>query len=185
MQALIDAPSHRQDFEIVGFVTDQPDAQALDRAAAAGIPCAVIALADFADRAAWNVALSEAITTYQPDYVVSAGFMRVIAQPTLNLFHNRIINTHPALLPEFPGAHAVRDALSARATETGCTVHLVDEGVDTGPIIRQQAVAIEPTDTESTLHERIKIVERKMLVETITEISQHGLHIDGRKVTTA
>lgn len=184
MQALIDAPEHRTDFEIVGFVTDQPAAQAFGRAALAGIPGAVIALDDFENREEWNRALCDAITTYQPDVVVSAGFMRVIAQPTLSTFENRIINTHPALLPAFPGAHAVRDALAAKVDSTGCTVHFVDSGVDTGPVIVQQEIEIVPTDTEDSLHERIKIVERQLLVDTVINIARNGLTVAGRKVTT-
>ncbi|MEY2635510.1 MAG: hypothetical protein RIS75_1450 [Actinomycetota bacterium] len=184
MQALIDAPEHHHEYEIVGFVTDQPSAQALTRAASAGIPGAVIALEDFVDRNEWNHALCDAISTYGPDVVVSAGFMRVIAEPTLSTFDSRIINTHPALLPAFPGAHAVRDALAAGATSTGCTVHVVDSGVDTGPIITTQEVEISANDTESSLHERIKIIERSLLVQTIISIARNGLSVAGRKVYT-
>ena len=151
-QSLIDAPSRSHDFEITGFVTDQPAAAAVNRASAAGIPVAVIALADFESRQEWNEALAEAIATYVPDIVVSAGFMRVIGEPSLSRFEGRIINTHPALLPAFPGAHAVRDALAAGAQVTGSTVHFVDAGVDTGPVITQEAVEIREDDTEESLH---------------------------------
>ena len=184
MQALIDAPEHHSDYEIVGFVTDQPGAQALNRAAAAGIPCAAIALKDFANRDEWNAGLCDAIFTYGPHIVVSAGFMRVIAEPALSAFESRIINTHPALLPAFPGAHAVRDALAAQVSTTGCTVHVVDSGVDTGPIITSQEIEILANDTESSLHERIKIVERALLVQTIISIARNGLTVAGRKVYT-
>ncbi len=170
-QSLIDAPQRSQDFEITGFVTDQPSAPALERAARAGIPVAVIALSDFETRDVWNSALSDAIATYEPDFVVSAGFMRVIGEPALTRFAGRIINTHPALLPAFPGAHAVRDALAAGATVTGSTVHYVDEGVDTGPVILQEAVEILVADDETSLHERIKIVERRLLVQAVTELA--------------
>lgn len=183
MQALIDAPQHHVDYEIVGFITDQPGAQALTRAASAGIPGAVIAVDDYANRNEWNHALCDAISTYCPDFVVSAGFMRVIAEPALSAFNFRIINTHPALLPAFPGAHAVRDALAAKATSTGCTVHVVDSGVDTGPIIVQKAIEILANDSEESLHERIKTVERELLVETVINIARNGLTIAGRKVT--
>jgi len=176
-EALIDAPTHGTDFEITGFVTDQPDAPAIGKAATAGIPIAIITLADFADRRQWNVAFSQAIATYSPDFVVSAGFMRVISEPALSDFAHRIINTHPALLPLFPGAHAVRDALAAGVTETGSTVHLIDNGVDTGPVIAQRVVAVLPTDDESTLHERIKIVERELLVDVITQISRNEISL--------
>ncbi len=171
-QALLDASSRTHDFEISGFVTDQPSAAAVQRAAHAGIPVAVIALADFDSRAAWNSALADAIATYEPDFVVSAGFMRVIGEPVLSRFPGQIINTHPALLPAFPGAHAVRDALAAGATVTGSTVHFVDEGVDTGPVIVQEAVDILADDDEMSLHERIKIVERRLLVDVVTDLTQ-------------
>jgi len=131
----------------------------------------VIALSDFETRDVWNSALSDAIATYEPDFVVSAGFMRVIGEPALTRFAGRIINTHPALLPAFPGAHAVRDALAAGATVTGSTVHYVDEGVDTGPVILQEAVEILVADDEASLHERIKIVERRLLVQAVTELA--------------
>lgn len=171
-QSVIDAPQRSRDFEITGFVTDQPSAAAIERAALAGIPVAVIALSDFETRDDWNSALADAIATYEPDFVVSAGFMRVIGEPALSRFSGRIINTHPALLPSFPGAHAVRDALAAGARVTGSTVHFVDAGVDTGPVIVQEAVDIHPDDDEATLHERIKIVERRLLVDVVTELAQ-------------
>lgn len=170
-QALIDAPERGSVFEISGLVTDQPSAAAIGRAAQAGIPIAVIALADFESRADWNSAMADAIATYEPDFVVSAGFMRVLAEPVLGRFAGRIINTHPALLPAFPGAHAVRDALAAGATETGSTVHFIDAGVDTGPVITQEAVTVLPGDDESSLHERIKIVERRLLVDVVLDLS--------------
>lgn len=171
-QALLDSSARGTDFEISGFVTDQPAAAAIGRAASAGIPVAVISLEDFGTRDEWNAGLADAIATYEPDLVVSAGFMRVIAEPTLSLFDGRLINTHPALLPQFPGAHAVRDALAAGAQVTGSTVHFVDAGVDTGPVIVQESVEILPSDDESSLHERIKVVERRLLVEVVTRMSQ-------------
>lgn len=182
LQALIDAPAAGDDYEVVGFVTDNPNAFALERAARAGVPVAVIALSDFPDRLAWNAALADAIADTQPDWVVSAGFMRVLGSPVLDRFPSRIINTHPALLPSFPGAHAVRDALAAGATETGSTVHFVDAGVDTGPVIAQRAVPIEPGDDEPSLHERIKTVERELLVQTVIRLSQGKLQLVGREV---
>jgi phosphoribosylglycinamide formyltransferase-1 len=170
-QALIDAPERGSVFEISGLVTDQPSAAAIGRAAQAGIPIAVIALGDYESRADWNSAMADAIATYEPDFVVSAGFMRVLAEPVLSRFAGRIINTHPALLPAFPGAHAVRDALAAGATESGSTVHFIDAGVDTGPVITQEAVAVLPGDDEASLHERIKIVERRLLVDVVLDLS--------------
>lgn len=171
-QALIDAPQRGSLFDISGFITDQPTAPALSRAALAGIPIAVIALSDYPSRQEWNYALAEAVTNYEPDLVVSAGFMRIIAEPMLSRFAGRLINTHPALLPSFPGAHAVRDALAAGVSLTGATVHFVDAGVDTGPIIAQAEVEILQDDDEASLHEKIKVVERRLLLDVVSNLSQ-------------
>ena len=119
---------------------------------------------DHADRAAWDGALRDAVAAHEPDLVVSAGFMKLLGPAFLEAFGNRVINTHPALLPAFPGMHAVADALEAGVKVTGSTVHFVDTGVDTGPIIAQEPVVVDPDDDESSLHERIKVVEREMLV---------------------
>jgi phosphoribosylglycinamide formyltransferase-1 len=119
------------------------------------------------DRNAWDKKLSDAIESLNPDLVVSAGFMRILGPAVLEKFEGKIINTHPALLPNFPGAHAVKDALAAGAKETGSTIHFVDAGVDTGEVIIQEAIGIFPTDTEDSLHERIKQVERKLLVQVV------------------
>ena len=172
-------------FAIAGFVTDNPNAGALAHAGDAGIDSSIVELSNFADRAEWDEALTTAIASYSPDLVVSAGFMRVLGADTLDAFPNRIINTHPALLPLFPGAHAVRDALAAGATQTGSTVHVVDAGVDTGPVIAQEVVAINSEDNEAALHERIKVVERRLLVDVVRRIAQHGLTVHDRKVTLA
>jgi phosphoribosylglycinamide formyltransferase-1 len=163
-QAIIDATN--LDIQIVAVVSDNPNAQVLERAKAAQLNTAVIALGS--DRAAWNKQLFDQVDQYQPDLVVSAGFMRILAAEFVNTFPT--INSHPALLPEFPGAHAVRDALAAGVTVTGTTVHWVDDGVDTGPIITQMEVPVLPNDDEATLHERIKKVERGLIVATIALI---------------
>ena len=118
-----------------------------------------------------------------PAEVVSAGFMRILGPDFISRFPQRIINTHPALLPSFPGAHGVRDALAYGVKVTGSTIHLVDEGVDTGPIIAQQPVLVEPDDTEDTLHERIRQVERRLLVDVLTHLASGDLHVAGRRVT--
>jgi len=120
------------------------------------------------DRAIWDQELLSLVKKYQPDLVVSAGFMRILAPQFVQTF--KVINSHPALLPLFPGAHAVRDALAAGATETGTTIHWVDEGIDTGEVIAQERLEITPTDTEESLHERIKIIERGLIVATIPQI---------------
>ncbi|WP_146951545.1 phosphoribosylglycinamide formyltransferase [Cellulomonas soli] len=167
---------------VVGVVSDRSGAGGLSLARAAGVPTAVVAPADFADRPAWDAALAEAIAVFRPDVVVSAGFMRILGAPVLQRFADRVVNTHPALLPAFPGAHGVRDALAYGARVTGCTVHVVDAGVDTGPIVAQAAVAVLDGDDEETLHERIKVVERALLVEWVGRIARGGLRVDGRRV---
>lgn len=172
-------------YEIAALVTDNPAAGALDIAAASGIEARTVELGNFADRAEWNEALAGALEEFHPDLIVSAGFMRVLGAAVLAAFPDRIINTHPALLPLFPGAHAVRDALEAGVHETGSTVHVVDAGVDTGPVIAQEAVAVLAGDDEATLHERIKGVERRLLVDVVTRIAKHGLAVHDRKVTIA
>ena len=169
LQALID--SQDESFEVVALISDQSEAYAIQRAAVAGIQVAVVSLADFADRDAWNTALADAINYYQPDLVVSAGFMRILNPDVVAQFRGRLINTHPALLPSFPGAHAVRDALAAGARVTGASVHFVDEGVDTGEVIAQREVSIEPFDDEASLHERIKVVERELVVQVVRQFA--------------
>jgi phosphoribosylglycinamide formyltransferase-1 len=137
----------------------------------------VLRPSDFDSREAWGEALIETIGVFQPDLVVCAGFMRILPANVVARFSPNLINMHPALLPLYPGAHAVRDALADGATVTGATVHIVDEGVDTGPVIRQIEVAVEPTDTEDSLHERIKTVERRLIVETVREISLSNVNL--------
>jgi len=166
---------------VVGVVTDNPAAGALDLARDAGVASVVVSTKDFEDRAAWNVGLAEAVAVFQPDLVVLAGFMRILAPTFVRRFEGRIINTHPALLPSFPGAHGVRDALAHGVKVTGCTVHVVDDGVDTGPIIAQAAVPVLEDDDEPTLHERVKVAERALLVETVGRIARDGLYLTGRK----
>ncbi|MBO0608574.1 phosphoribosylglycinamide formyltransferase [Myceligenerans salitolerans] len=168
---------------VVGVVTDRPGAGALDLAHAAGVPSAVVAMKDFDDRAAWNEGVAQAVRVFRPDWVVLAGFMRVLAPQFVRRFEGRILNTHPALLPSFPGAHGVRDALAHGVRITGCTVHLVDDGVDTGPILAQAAVPVHDGDDEPTLHERIKSAERALLVETVGRIAREGLYVAGRHAT--
>lgn len=137
---------------------------------------------EYADRDAWDAALAEATAAHAPDLVVSAGFMKIVGKQFLAAFGGRLVNTHPALLPAFPGAHGVRDALAYGARVTGCTVHFVDDGVDTGPIIAQGVVEIREQDDESALHERIKEVERKLLVDVVGRLARNGYRIEGRKV---
>ena len=154
--------------EIIGLVTDAKVA-ACDRAAALNIPVTVIPMT--VDRIAWDQSLATELRSLQPELIVSAGFMKILGQEVLASYMGRIINTHPALLPLFPGAHAVRDALQAGVSETGATVHFVDAGIDTGQVIMQQQVMVEPDDTEVLLHERIKVVEREILVRVVRDIA--------------
>ena len=169
LKALID--SQDSSFEVVALVTDNSEAGAIGHAATSGVQVAVNAPSDFEDRSAWDLALADCIDFYQPDLVVSAGFMRIIGEVGVSKFAGRLINTHPALLPMFPGAHAVRDALAAGVNETGSTVHFVDAGVDTGPVIVQKKVAVLEDDDEASLHERIKVVERELLVEVVKDFA--------------
>ena len=155
--------------EVVAVGADRP-AEGLAHARGRGIPTFVCALADHRDRAQWDRVLADAIAAHEPDLVVSAGFMKLVGPAVLGAFGGRLINTHPALLPAFPGAHAVRDALAAGVPTTGATVHLVDAGVDTGPVLAQRQVPVLPDDDEPRLHERIKDVERELLVTTVAQL---------------
>lgn len=152
----------------VGADTDAPG---LAHAEEFGVPTFTVIPSSFENRAAWGEELLEQIERWQPDLVVCAGFMRILPPGVVAALTPRLINTHPALLPAFPGAHAVRDALAAGAQVTGVTVHVIDEGVDTGPVIVQREVAVRPGDTEHTLHERIKTVERELLVQAVLDIA--------------
>ncbi|MEJ2888171.1 phosphoribosylglycinamide formyltransferase [Actinomycetospora aeridis] len=183
LQALLDA-CDADDYpaSVVTVVSDRTAVGALDRATAAGVDTAVVPPADHADRAAWDVALADTVAAAEPDLVVSAGFARLLGTAFLARFGGRTINTHPALLPAFPGAHPVRDTVAYGVKVTGATVHLVDAGVDTGPVLAQEAVTVAPDDTEDTLHERIKVVERRVLVETVAALARHGATVTGRGV---
>lgn len=168
---------------VTRLVCDQPSAGVLERARERGIAVDVVPLVDRSRRADWNRDVADAIDRGQPDLVVSAGFMRLLSADVLDRFRERVINTHPALLPAFPGAHAVRDALAYGVRVTGCTVHVVDAGIDTGPVIAQEAVAVRRDDDESSLHERIKEVERRLLPDVTLQMLRRGWTIEGRRVT--
>jgi phosphoribosylglycinamide formyltransferase-1 len=155
-----------KDYEIATLICDRPQAKVIEVANEFEIKVELLEL--IGDRANWDQSLLSLVTKYQPDLVVSAGFLRILAPQFVQTF--KVINSHPALLPLFPGAHAVRDALAAGATQTGTTIHWVDEGVDTGEVIAQERLEITPTDTEETLHERIKIIERGLIVATIPQV---------------
>lgn len=155
--------------QIVGLVTDA-EVPACDRARELGIPVSIVPLLE--ERVKWDQNLATEISRLKPSLIVSAGFMKILGPVVLRFYQGKIINTHPALLPSFPGAHAVRDALAAGVSETGSTIHFVDKGVDTGEVIAQARVKVEPSDTEESLHERIKEVERELLVATVSDIAQ-------------
>jgi phosphoribosylglycinamide formyltransferase 1 len=186
LQALIDAcadPAYGA--RIVAVGADRDAIAGLDRAEKAGIPTFVLRVKDFPERSDWDEALTGATAAYTPDLVVTAGFMKILGGGFMRRFEGRIVNTHPALLPAFPGAHGVRDALAHGVKVTGCTVHLVDEGVDTGPIIAQGVVEVTDADHEDdgeALHERIKTVERGLLVEAVGRLAREGHRIQGRRV---
>ena len=177
LQALLDSEIRRL---IVAVGSDQPEAPALARARAADVPTFVVPMTD--DREVWNRDVVEHLQTHEANLVVTAGFMRILGGPVIEAFENRIINSHPALLPSFPGAHAVRDAIESGVKVTGCTIHIIDEGVDTGPIIAQCPVAVRDGDTVESLHKRIKEHERTLLVDVLGRIVREGVSIDGRTV---
>lgn len=171
LQSVMDAAvAGRLDADVVAVGSDVPGVMALTRAEQAGIPVFVERPADRPDRRSWDEALLGHLSALEPDWVVSAGFMRILGPAVVDAFPGRIINTHPALLPAFAGAHGVRDALRYGVKVTGCTVHVVDHGVDTGPILAQRAVDVLPGDDEGSLHERIKEVERTLLVDTLAQL---------------
>jgi formyltetrahydrofolate-dependent phosphoribosylglycinamide formyltransferase len=173
LQAIIDTPDLGR--QIVAVGADRPGVPALDRAHAAGIETFVVPFTDYPDRASWNRAFSDTLDKYSPDLVVLAGFMRIFDEAVVHRF--RIVNTHPALLPSFPGAHPIRDALAAGVRVTGVTVHWVDEGIDTGPIVAQVAVPVEHGDDEQTLRARVQAAEKPLYVATIRRICKEILGV--------
>jgi phosphoribosylglycinamide formyltransferase-1 len=174
--ALLDAAADRTcAFEVVAVGSDRAAAAGLRHARERRVETFVTALRDHPDRAAWDAELAAQLAARRPDWVVCAGFMRLLGPAVLGAFPQRVLNTHPALLPAFPGAHAVRDALAAGVATTGATVHLVDAGLDTGPVLAQRPVPVLPDDDEPRLHERIKTVERELLVQTLAGLVVAGL----------
>jgi len=155
---------------VVGLVTDQPTARAVEIAQRREIPVRQSSVGDFDSRELWESELLRQVLELDPDLIVAAGFMRILSPAFVNHFPHQIVNSHPSLLPEFPGAHAVRDAIDAGATVTGCTVHFIDHGVDTGKIIAQAQVDVRPGESEAELHERIKDVERTLLPHSVQQL---------------
>ena len=184
LEALLDAcaePSYGATVVVVG--ADRRGIRALDVARAAGVPTVVERVGDHPTREAWDRALADRLAAYEPDLVVSAGFLKLVGGAFLARFGDRYVNTHNALLPSFPGIHGPRDALAYGVKVTGATLFLVDEGMDTGPIIAQVAVPVDTDDTEETLTERIKIAERRQLVEYVGRLVREGWTVTGRRVT--
>lgn len=183
LQALLDAaaePSYPAAVVAVG--ADRDGIEALARAERAGVPTFVLRVGDFPSREAWDAAFADETVKHEPDLVVSAGFMKLAGAAFLERFGGRYINTHPALLPSFPGMHGARDALAYGVKVSGCTVFVVDAGVDTGPILAQVVVPVLGDDDEAALHERIKTAERTLLVDTVARMARDGWNVTGRTV---
>jgi phosphoribosylglycinamide formyltransferase 1 len=184
LQALLDAAANTSyGAAVVAVGADRDGIVALDRAKAHGVTTFVLRVGDFASRDEWDAAFTDAVAAHEPDLVVSAGFMRLVGPAFLARFGGRFLNTHPALLPAFPGMHGARDALAHGVKVTGATLFVVDAGVDTGPIAGQVAVPVHDDDDESSLHERIKVEERAMLVDVVGRMAREGWTVTGRKVT--
>ncbi|WP_022900846.1 phosphoribosylglycinamide formyltransferase [Humibacter albus] len=168
---------------VVAVGSDRDDAGGLEVAEEFGVPTFTVAYSSFDDRAEWGDAMLEQIRQWSPDLVILSGFMRLFPPRVVEALSPDMINTHPAFLPEFPGAHGVRDALAARVDQTGASVIIVDNGVDTGPIIARERVPVLSDDTEAALHDRIKIVERRLLIQAVLDIANG--HIDLKELATA
>ena len=185
LQALLDATAEpAYGARVVAVGADRDEILALDRARAVGVPAFVLRVRDFAERAEWDRALTDAVAAYEPDLIVLAGFMKLNGPAFLARFPGMTVNTHPALSPSFPGMHGPAEALAYGVKVTGATLFVVDDGIDTGPIIAQRAVEVRDDDDVDSLHERIKQVERSMLVDTVGRMMRDGWTITGRKVTT-
>ncbi len=180
LQSLLDAPDLPA--RVVAVGADRDGIEGLARAERAGVPSFTVRVRDHADRAAWDAALAKAVAEHRPDLVVSAGFMKILGPGFLAGIGAPMINTHPALLPSFPGMHGVADALAYGVKVTGVTVHLVDEGVDTGPVVAQAAVPVLPGDTEQTLHARIRDVEQPLYVDAVARLARGGWTVEERTV---
>jgi len=183
LQALLDAARDPEyGATVVAVGADRDDIGGLARAARAGIPTFVHRLKDHETREEWDAALTATVASYQPDLVVLAGFMKLVGPSYLSVLGGRTVNTHPALSPSFPGMHGPQEALEYGVKVTGCTLFIVDEGVDSGAIVAQTTVPVDDDDTVETLHERIKVAERAMLVEAVGRMAREGWTVDGRRV---
>jgi phosphoribosylglycinamide formyltransferase 1 len=167
LEALLDSSIGGQ---VVGLVSDQPESRVVHVAESRGIFTRCVSLGDYSSRESWESDLLAQVSELGPDLIIAAGFMRILSPQFVDQFPRQIINSHPSLLPLFPGAHAVRDTMAAGVKVTGCTVHFIDHGVDTGEIIAQQQVSVQPGESESELHERIKLIERRLLPRSIEQL---------------
>jgi phosphoribosylglycinamide formyltransferase-1 len=184
LQALLDAAADPAwGASVVAVGADREGTLGAQRAAALGIPTFVLRTQDFAVREDWDTALADAVGAYEPTIIVCAGFMKLVGKRFLDRFEGMTVNTHPALSPSFPGMHGPREALEYGVKVTGCTLFVVDGGIDTGPIVAQSAVPVLDDDDESSLHERIKVAERALLVDTIGRMAREGFTVSGRKVS--
>jgi phosphoribosylglycinamide formyltransferase-1 len=177
LRALLEASEDAEFPARVVAIGADRDADGFSHAEEFGIPTFSVALSNFPDREAWGDALLEEIEIWSPDLVILSGFMKLLPPRVVATLSPRLINTHPAFLPEFPGAHAVRDAITAGAAETGASVIVVDNGVDSGPIIAQRRIPILPGDTEASLHDRIKPVERELVIQTVLDIANGAIDL--------
>ena len=183
LQALLDAASDpAYGARVVAVGADRPAIEGLERAVRAGVETFVRRVGDFEDRSAWDADLAATVASYRPDVVVLAGFMKLVGEQFLGTLGGRVVNTHPALSPSFPGMRGPAEALEYGVKITGCTLFVVDAGVDTGPIVAQQAVSVEPDDTVESLHERIKAAERAVLVDAVGRMAREGFSVEGRQV---
>lgn len=183
LQALLDActdPAYGATVVAVG--ADRDDIEGLARADRAGVPTFVKKVGQFSSRAYWDRALTDTVAAFEPDLVISAGFMKLVGEKFLARFEGRMLNTHPALCPAFPGMHGAADALAYGVKVTGATLFVVDGGVDTGPIIAQVPIEVAADDDAESLHERIKVAERSMLVDTVGRMAREGWSLEGRLV---
>jgi phosphoribosylglycinamide formyltransferase-1 len=183
LQALLDAAGETSyGVQVVAVGSDRGGIEGLARAERAGVPTFVDRVKDFSTREEWDAALTASVASYEPDLVVLAGFMKLVGASFLASYGGRVLNTHPALSPSFPGMHGPAEALAYGVKVTGCTLFVVDSGVDTGPIVAQSAVPVLADDTAESLHERVKATERAMLVDAVGRIAREGFVVDGRVV---
>jgi phosphoribosylglycinamide formyltransferase-1 len=183
LQALLDASAHPSyGAEVVAVGADRTGIEGLARAERAGVPTFAHRVRDFTTREEWDAAMATEVAAHAPDVVVLAGFMKLVGEAFLAAHGGRVVNTHPALSPSFPGMHGPADALAHGVKVTGCTLFVVDAGVDTGAIVAQSAVAVEDDDTVESLHERIKVAERAMLVDAVGRMAREGFRVEGRHV---